>query len=192
VAAGRSASPHDGMTGVGEDVEVEVPVVGGSLEEGGFGGWMWSPSWVGASARTARRTDSGSGSRQRSSRRAPSCRRAWTWPATYRAAPNTVLSAIRALRDHGLVTSQQGRSTFVRDGAADVLRGASSPEFKELAAKLDDIIGALRTLDDRVRHLEDAVPPTPAESGTGAAEEAGLRRPVPGWVGVGSVLGVDR
>jgi GntR family transcriptional regulator len=88
--------------------------------------------------------------------------------ATYGAEPNTVLSAIRALRDQGLVTSQQGRGTFVRDDAADVLRGASSPEFKQLSARLDDMASTLQTLDDRVRHLEDAVPPTPAESGRGA------------------------
>jgi GntR family transcriptional regulator len=85
--------------------------------------------------------------------------------ATYGAAPNTVLSAIRALRDQGLVTSQQGRGTFVRDGAADVLRGATSPEFKQLSAKLDDIAGALQTLDDRVRNLEGAVPSPTDEHG---------------------------
>jgi DNA-binding GntR family transcriptional regulator len=71
-------------------------------------------------------------------------------------APNTVLAAIRELRDEGLVASQQGRGTFVRDGAVEAIRGGSA-EFRLLSEKLDAITSALELLTARVSELEDAL-----------------------------------
>lgn len=73
----------------------------------------------------------------------------------YDVAPNTVLSAIRELRNESLVVSKQGRGTFVREGAAEALNGGSSPEFRRLAEKLDAIAAVVASLDARVRELED-------------------------------------
>lgn len=74
---------------------------------------------------------------------------------TYQVAPNTVLNAIRALRDAGLVSSQQGRGTFVRDTSpADVDLYGESTGYQALHARLADIQQALRDLDDRVGALE--------------------------------------
>jgi GntR family transcriptional regulator len=72
----------------------------------------------------------------------------------YGVAPNTVLNAIRALRDEGIVSSQQGRGTFVRDGAIEDLRAAASPEFREMSAKLDEVVRVLEDLGGRVTALE--------------------------------------
>jgi GntR family transcriptional regulator len=74
----------------------------------------------------------------------------------YDVAPNTVLSAIRELRDEGLVISQQGRGTFVRDGASEQLQKGGSPEFRMLNDKLDAIASAIESLTGRVRELEEA------------------------------------
>jgi GntR family transcriptional regulator len=76
--------------------------------------------------------------------------------AEYAVAPNTVLSAIRQLRDDGLVVSQQGRGTFVREDAAVQLRSGGSPEFRLLMERLDAMAGALDVLSARVTELEDA------------------------------------
>jgi DNA-binding GntR family transcriptional regulator len=76
--------------------------------------------------------------------------------AEFDVAPNTVLAAIRELRDEGLVASQQGRGTFVRDGAAEAIRGGSA-EFRLLSEKLEAITSALELLTARVSELEDAL-----------------------------------
>jgi DNA-binding GntR family transcriptional regulator len=68
----------------------------------------------------------------------------------YAVAPNTVLSAIRQLRDEGLVIAEQGRGTFVRDGAVERL----------LSGKLDTISAAMESLTVRVRDLEHAAQAT--------------------------------
>jgi DNA-binding GntR family transcriptional regulator len=75
--------------------------------------------------------------------------------AAYRVAPNTVLAAIRALREEGIVASQQGRGTFVRDAEA-ARRGQSQPssEYEALTGQLRAIENMLRDLSDRVRDLE--------------------------------------
>lgn len=78
----------------------------------------------------------------------------------YDVAPNTVLAAIRQLRDEGLVYSQQGRGTFVHEDATAALRAASSPEFRELSAKLDDIMGVVQNLAARVSELERMTHPS--------------------------------
>jgi GntR family transcriptional regulator len=78
----------------------------------------------------------------------------------YAVAPNTVLSAIRQLRDEGLIVSQQGRGTFVRDDATEQLHGGGSPEFRLLSEKLDAITAAMEALAARVQELEDAAQAT--------------------------------
>jgi GntR family transcriptional regulator len=78
----------------------------------------------------------------------------------YAVAPNTVLSAIRQLRDEGLVIAQQGRGTFVRDGAVERLQDGGSPEFRLLSGKLDTISAAMESLTVRVRDLEHAAQAT--------------------------------
>ena len=72
----------------------------------------------------------------------------------YDVAPNTVLAAIRELRDEGLVISQQGRGTFVREGAAEQLHNGASTEFRLLNDKLDAVLSAVEALAARVGELE--------------------------------------
>lgn len=78
----------------------------------------------------------------------------------YKVAPNTVLAAIRQLRDEGVVYSQQGRGSFVKDGAAEALRASTSPEFQMLAAKLDEVMTVVQDLTDRVSELERMAQPS--------------------------------
>ena len=85
----------------------------------------------------------------------------------YDVAPNTVLSAIRQLRDEGLVISQQGRGTFVREGATEKLRDAASTEFRALAEKLDDMMTVVQDLSDRVVELERMAQPSKGKSSRG-------------------------
>lgn len=72
----------------------------------------------------------------------------------YKVAPNTVLSAIRQLRDEGVVYSRQGRGSFVKEGAIDALRAGADPELQLLAAKLDEVMTVVQDLADRVIELE--------------------------------------
>ena len=94
----------------------------------------------------------------------------------YAVAPNTVLSAIRRLRDEGLLVAQQGRGTFVREGAVDRLQDGGGPEIRLLSEKLDAIAAAMESLGARVRELEDAahasraVDPPPSTPGTAPGE----------------------
>lgn len=68
---------------------------------------------------------------------------------------NTVQSAYGQLRDEGLVLTQQGRGTFVRDPAAPLgTEDGSSPAFAALAKELAAIHDALRQLDSRLDALE--------------------------------------
>ena len=90
----------------------------------------------------------------------------------YAVAPTTVLSAIRELRDEGLVVSQQGRGTFVRDDAAERLRGAGSSEFRLLSEKLDAVASAVESLAARVRELEETAQATRGDD-SGSSSAAG-------------------
>jgi len=72
----------------------------------------------------------------------------------YGVAPNTMLSAIRVLRLEGLVVSQQGRGTFVRDADSAGKTHSPSPEYLWMAAQLTEIQDALRTVSERVTQLE--------------------------------------
>ncbi|MFI2639817.1 GntR family transcriptional regulator [Streptomyces sp. NPDC018610] len=70
----------------------------------------------------------------------------------------TVQSAYGQLRDEGLVLTQQGRGTFVRDPAVPLgTEPGSSPAFTALAAELNTIHDALRVLGERLDRLEQRV-----------------------------------
>ncbi|OPG10360.1 GntR family transcriptional regulator [Streptomyces sp. GKU 895] len=70
----------------------------------------------------------------------------------------TVQSAYGQLRDEGLILTQQGRGTFVRDPAAPLgTERGSSPAFAALAAELSTIHDALQTLGERLDRLERLV-----------------------------------
>ncbi|MFF0028934.1 GntR family transcriptional regulator [Streptomyces avermitilis] len=70
----------------------------------------------------------------------------------------TVQSAYGQLRDEGLILTQQGRGTFVRDPAAPLgTEPGSSPAFAALAAELSTIHDALRSLGERLDRLERLV-----------------------------------
>ncbi|MEU8688491.1 winged helix-turn-helix domain-containing protein [Streptomyces sp. NPDC048665] len=70
----------------------------------------------------------------------------------------TVQSAYNQLRDEGLVLTQQGRGTFVRDPSVPLgTEPGSSPAFAALAAELSSIHEALRLLDERLDRLEQVV-----------------------------------
>ncbi|MFJ4524863.1 GntR family transcriptional regulator [Streptomyces sp. NPDC088810] len=78
----------------------------------------------------------------------------------------TVQSAYGQLRDEGLVLTQQGRGTFVRDPSVPLgTEPGSSPAFTALSAELSAIHDALRTLGERLDRLERLVgsetPPAP-------------------------------
>lgn len=78
----------------------------------------------------------------------------------------TVQSAYGQLRDEGLVLTQQGRGTFVRDPSMPLgTEPGSSPAFTALAAELSSIHDALRLLGERLDRLEqlvgDGTPPSP-------------------------------
>lgn len=70
----------------------------------------------------------------------------------------TVQSAYAQLRDEGLVLSQQGRGTFVRDPAIPLgAQPGSSPAFAALATELTSIHEALHLLSERLDRLEQVV-----------------------------------
>ncbi|MFD9815017.1 GntR family transcriptional regulator [Streptomyces sp. NPDC059080] len=70
----------------------------------------------------------------------------------------TVQSAYNQLRDEGLLLSQQGRGTFVRDPAMPLgTEPGSSPAYVALAKELNSIHDTLRLLGDRLDRLEKVV-----------------------------------
>ncbi|MEU4093003.1 winged helix-turn-helix domain-containing protein [Streptomyces sp. NPDC026673] len=70
----------------------------------------------------------------------------------------TVQSAYGQLRDEGLVLTQQGRGTFVRDPSLPLgTEPGSSPAFAALATELSSIHNALRLLGERLDRLERIV-----------------------------------
>ncbi|MFI1160563.1 GntR family transcriptional regulator [Streptomyces sioyaensis] len=70
----------------------------------------------------------------------------------------TVQSAYGQLRDEGLVLTQQGRGTFVRDPSAPLgTEPGSSPAYAALAGELSSIHDALRLLGERLDRLEEIV-----------------------------------
>jgi GntR family transcriptional regulator len=76
--------------------------------------------------------------------------------AEFGVATMTVQSALRLLREQGLVVSYQGRGTFVRDAVeADAQRQPT--DYEVMSSQLHDIHSALDKLTDRVEQLEKAV-----------------------------------
>ncbi|MFH8739355.1 GntR family transcriptional regulator [Streptomyces sp. NPDC017964] len=70
----------------------------------------------------------------------------------------TVQSAYNQLRDEGLVLTQQGRGTFVRDPSVPLgTEPGSSPAFTALSTELSSIHDALRLLGERLDRLEGIV-----------------------------------
>ncbi|MFF8478753.1 GntR family transcriptional regulator [Streptomyces sp. NPDC015414] len=70
----------------------------------------------------------------------------------------TVQSAYGQLRDEGLVLTQQGRGTFVRDPSVPLgTEPGSSPAFTALSTELSAIHDTLRTLGERLDRLEKLV-----------------------------------
>jgi DNA-binding GntR family transcriptional regulator len=72
-------------------------------------------------------------------------------------APMTAQSAIRVLRDEGLVVSLQGRGTFVHENAQARAKENvhhRSGDVSAIAAELRSIQATLRGLDDRLTQLE--------------------------------------
>ncbi|MGI5139937.1 GntR family transcriptional regulator [Streptomyces sp. CA-106110] len=70
----------------------------------------------------------------------------------------TVQGAYGQLRDEGLILTQQGRGTFVRDPSAPLgTEPGSSPAFTALAVELSSIHDALRVLGERLDRLEQIV-----------------------------------
>ncbi|MFC5909490.1 GntR family transcriptional regulator [Streptacidiphilus monticola] len=70
----------------------------------------------------------------------------------------TVQNAYRQLRDEGLILSQQGRGTFVRDPAVPLGdEGGASPAFAALASELSAIRQTLSDLAGRLERLEGLV-----------------------------------
>lgn len=65
--------------------------------------------------------------------------------------PGTVQQALRLLRDEGLITTWQGRGTFVRsrpDGADD------DPATLTVEERVDEILGRLERLEGEVAELK--------------------------------------
>ncbi|MFF8843805.1 GntR family transcriptional regulator [Streptomyces sp. NPDC015127] len=70
----------------------------------------------------------------------------------------TVQSAYGQLRNEGLVLTQQGRGTFVRDPSTPLgTEPGSSPAFTALSEELSSIHDALRRLGERLDRLEQIV-----------------------------------
>ena len=76
----------------------------------------------------------------------------------YGVSANTVGSAIGVLRREGIVSSQQGRGTFVRATPEGAEPGRPSPEFVAVIEQLDQVQEQLEAMNARLRRLEDAVP----------------------------------
>jgi len=76
---------------------------------------------------------------------------------TYGIATMTVQSAVRVLRDEGLVVAHQGRGTFVQDDAQALAAQAVGHDGTgpgSIAAELRSIRHALKALDGRLSALE--------------------------------------
>jgi DNA-binding GntR family transcriptional regulator len=69
-----------------------------------------------------------------------------------------VQSAYNQLRNEGLVLTQQGRGTFVRDPSVPLgTQPGSSPAFTALPTELSSIHDALRLLGERLDRVEEIV-----------------------------------
>ncbi len=57
----------------------------------------------------------------------------------FEVAPGTVQSALRELRNEGLIVSQQARGTFVRTDVVDVSPESQDPQVKADFARMDEL-----------------------------------------------------
>lgn len=77
--------------------------------------------------------------------------------ATFEVAHQTAASALRALKNEGLVMSWSGRGAFVRDTALDAIGAADADPDETFAAimmRLDEIHSEVSELTSRVSKLE--------------------------------------
>lgn len=79
--------------------------------------------------------------------RIPSLRQLAT---TYGLSQQTIQSAMRELRQDGLVVSQQGRAAYVRDAAKPIQRPV--PDLAEIAKRLEAVEHEVRELRSRVEN----------------------------------------
>ncbi|WP_106584464.1 GntR family transcriptional regulator [Murinocardiopsis flavida] len=70
----------------------------------------------------------------------------------YDVAPNTVSSALRLLRDEGVVVSQQGRGSYVREKPA---HSEKTEEFVTIMSALSSLQDAVRDMGSRIDALEE-------------------------------------
>ena len=69
----------------------------------------------------------------------------------------TVQSALRVLRDEGLVIARSTRGYYVRDELPEPTLNAHTDEYAAMRRQLDAIESVIHNLADRVRHLEAVV-----------------------------------
>ncbi|MDQ1248779.1 MAG: hypothetical protein QG597_3152 [Actinomycetota bacterium] len=78
-----------------------------------------------------------------------------TLAAQFGVARNTVRSALRELTNEGLVISRQGSGVFVRSNLPDpATTGSDSSRLDAVVQELTDVREEVRTLRQRVAHLE--------------------------------------
>lgn len=65
--------------------------------------------------------------------------------------PGTVQQALRLLRDEGLITTWQGRGTFVRSQSGDTVDDPATPTADE---RVDEILDRLERLEGEVAELK--------------------------------------
>ncbi len=88
-------------------------------------------------------------------------------------APVTTQSALRVLRDEGLIVSRSTRGYFVRD-ELPAEQPAASAEYATIREQLTSVQNVMHELVDRISHLEAVVLPS------AAADPPESPRPVPG------------
>jgi DNA-binding transcriptional regulator YhcF (GntR family) len=85
----------------------------------------------------------------------------------------TVQSALRVLRDEGLIVPRSTRGYFVRDELPDL--PAPSPEYAQIRDQLAVVQATVEDLAERISHLEQAV--LPAETTRPRARRARAAEP---------------
>ena len=69
----------------------------------------------------------------------------------------TVQSALRVLRDEGLIVARSTRGYYVRDELPEPMPDEGTGEYPALRRQLEVIESLIHDLADRVRHLEEVV-----------------------------------
>jgi GntR family transcriptional regulator len=76
--------------------------------------------------------------------------------ASFGVSTNTVLTALRVLRDEGLVSGQQGRGTFVRTAVVRSPPSRDSSALEQIMSQLEEFQRDLREMRRRLERLESA------------------------------------